>query len=151
MTTIERLEELVREAREAKEAHAAARQGPPTDDPDVVYRLRKTDEDLDDAEAQLRDEARALLPELLAVAKAARALDAQARYLAKHTTHLLAEVKRLRALPVIERCWDCRHGERHLKETVCDHPESPHRGRCTSNAYPPPSWCPFSLRHGADR
>lgn len=69
---------------------------------------------------------------------------------------LLAEVDRLRALPVIATCGDCRRAQQDIKRWRCEHPGAPRlsvservgpgpTGDCPSvDPYAaPPTWCPL--------
>lgn len=64
---------------------------------------------------------------------------------------LLAEVDRLRALPVLQRCGDCRHHEPITTSDPADYAWCGHADAPGTEAYDaktktdaaPPSWCPM--------
>jgi hypothetical protein len=56
---------------------------------------------------------------------------------------LIAEVDRLRSLPVIPTCGECRHLYRRGRS--CEHPNAttPGEARHVDPSHEPPSWCPW--------
>lgn len=60
----------------------------------------------------------------------------------KDCRRLIAEVRRLRALPVIATCDQCAHCDGHVVSPTCMHPTR--RGSVLARlGQPPPAWCPL--------
>ena len=56
---------------------------------------------------------------------------------------LVAEVRRLRALPVIQTCGGCRHLGHPHDADLCMHRGRPHDNARTNYEDAPPQWCPL--------